>query len=336
MRIQADFSLDFPRAYGTLEASADFRTVPEDFQVTENLGFEPAGEGEHVYLWIEKRGENTAWVAEQLAVYAGVKPTDIGYAGRKDRHAITRQWFSVYLPLKSNHPEPEWQGFSSDRIQVLRVARHVRKLRRGEHESNHFVIGLRQLQCADKTAFHERLDCVLRSGVPNYFGEQRFGNAGRNLIEAESLLVGKKPYRDRQKRGLILSAARSYLFNQVLADRVRKGDWQISVAGEPCAYPSGPLWGRGRPLALVELLARETELLSSWRDWCNELEHVGMSQERRALLLAIKTPSYRWLAGDHLELAFTLEAGAFATSVLRELVSLNNQQLRLSGTESSD
>src|SRR5688572_17268674 len=100
-----DFSRDFPRAFGDVNVHALFRSCPEDFQVVEELGFELAGEGEHVFLHIEKRGENTAWVADQIAQVAKVKPMDVGYCGRKDRHAITRQWFSVYLPQRQHYHE---------------------------------------------------------------------------------------------------------------------------------------------------------------------------------------------------------------------------------------
>ena len=322
-----EFPLNFPLAYGAVTAHANFRVCAEDFQVVEDLGFSPVGAGEHVYLWVEKRGENTAWLAEQIARLAGVKIQDVGYAGRKDRHAVTRQWFSVYLPQREGYKEPDWQRLNSDSVTLLAVSRHSRKLRKGEHKGNQFVIGLRQVQLSDPVAFGQKLDAVFAEGVPNYFGEQRFGHYGNNLLEAQRLLVEAKPYRDKQKRGLILSAARSYLFNQVLAGRVEAGNWRTLIPGEPSDQPTGPLWGRGRPLAAEPLLAFEASLLSPWSDWCNGLEHVGLNQERRPLVLKPVSASYQWLAEDHLQLCFTLETGAFATAVLRELFVLENQQL---------
>ena len=314
------FPLDFPLAYGPLTAAGQFRFLPEDFQVDEILGYEPSGEGEHVFLHVRKRGENTAWVAQQIARLAGVKEMDVGYCGRKDRHAVTTQWFSVYLP-KPN-ADLDWTALNSDSVSLLSVARHPHKLRRGEHQCNQFVIRLRNLQVENKVELAQKLDRVLANGVPNYFGEQRFGSGGSNLHQANLLLIERKPMRDKQKRGLILSAARSYLFNQVLAARVLAGNWQVALAGEPETFASGPLWGRGRSLAADECLGIEQEALLDWQEWCNGLEHQGLQQQRRALCLLPAAGSWRWLEQD-LELSFTLEAGEFATAVLREVAMLH-------------
>ncbi|MES2824548.1 MAG: tRNA pseudouridine(13) synthase TruD [Pseudomonadota bacterium] len=314
------FSLDFPYAYGHPDATADFRTEPEDFQVYEHLGFVPGGEGEHVYLQISKRGENTAWVAEKIAALAQVLVMDVGYCGRKDRHAITTQWFSVYLPKVD--VEPQWSALNSDSIQVLQVIRHQHKLRRGDHESNQFVIRLRNFIVADKTAFAQKINQVLAQGVPNYFGEQRFGRNANNLPEAHAVLVEGKRIRDKQKRGLFLSAARSYLFNQVVAARVLAENWQILLDGEPDAVPTAPLWGRGRSAASGEAAQFEESVIAHWGDWCDGLEHAGLQQERRALILKPESASWRWL-DDDIELSFSLGSGEFATTILRELAVLS-------------
>ncbi|MFC3115217.1 tRNA pseudouridine(13) synthase TruD [Cellvibrio fontiphilus] len=315
-----EFSLDFPRAYGDLSASAVFRDQPEDFKVDEDLGFEPSGSGEHVFLQVLKRGENTAWVAGQIANLAKVAANDVGYAGRKDRHAVTTQWFSVYLPKGA---EPDWSLLNSDSLYVIRSARHHQKLRRGDHCKNLFVIRLRAVQTPDQVALGRKIDVVLAQGVPNYYGEQRFGINGNNLLEAEAILVGGKRHRDKQKRGLMLSAARSYLFNQVLASRVVSGNWRELITGEPLTEASGPLWGRGRSLAKEDLLLQEQVSLAPWQAWCDGLEHAGLSQERRALRLLPANTSWRWIGAD-LELSFSLAAGEFATAILRELAQLNN------------
>lgn len=321
-----NFSLDFPRAYGEVNTHALFRSCPEDFQVIEELGFDPAGEGEHVFLYIEKRGENTAWVADQVAQIAHVKQMDIGYCGRKDRHAVTRQWFSVYLPQRQNYVEPDWNGLNSDSVKVIKVSRHTRKLRKGEHQANRFLIGLRNVRGHELRILNAKLETLFTSGVPNYFGEQRFGNHGNNLREAQVLLVDGKQYRDKQKRGLILSAARSYLFNQVLSERVKNGNWNKLVEGESTPEPSGPLWGRGRSLVSGELLAFEERVLSGWHEWCHGMEHMGLNQERRALVLRPSACHHEWLDNSHLVLGFTLESGAFATAFLQELFVLENAQ----------
>lgn len=313
------FSLDFPLAHGALTASGEFRRLAEDFQVDEVLGYEPAGEGEHVFLHILKRGENTAWVAQKIAQFAGVKELDVGYGGRKDRHAVTTQWFSVYLPKAP--ADLDWSALNTDSVHLLSSSRHTHKLRRGEHQCNQFVIRLRDMRVEDKAAFELKIAQVFSQGVPNYFGEQRFGHGGNNLHLANLVLVERKPVRDKQKRGLMLSAARSYLFNQVVAARVQANTWKTLLAGEPEAEPSGPLWGRGRSAASAACLQAEQEALSPWEAWCYALEHQGLQQERRPLCLQPSGAGWHW-DGDDLVLNFTLGAGEFATAVLRELAEL--------------
>lgn len=321
-----EFSLEFPRAYGALTAAAIFRAQPEDFQVDEELGYVPSGTGEHVFLHIVKRGENTAWVAGKIAELANVSVTDVGYCGRKDRHAVTAQWFSVYLPKA---PEPDWTLLNTESIQLLSVSRHQTKLRRGEHQQNNFVIRLRDVQTEDRSLLQQKIDTVFAQGVPNYFGEQRFGLGGNNLREAEAILVGGKRYRDKQKRGLMLSAARSYLFNQVLAARVLAQNWASIIDGEINSQTSGPLWGRGRPLVSGALLELEQNVLANWAAWCDGLEHAGLSQERRALQLIPRNTRWSWVDND-LVLHFSLDAGEFATAILHELVQLQNQSIEVS------
>ena len=370
------FSLDFPYAYGQPAASASFRVEPEDFKVDETLGFQPVGEGEHVYLQVWKRGENTAWVAEKIAELAKVQVMDVGYCGRKDRHAVTTQWFSVYMPKKEL--EPDWfalncetinneaihsetinsetiddeaisnelinsttinddsiksaslkndslknSSLKNQSIKILSVSRHQHKLRRGDHETNRFIIRLRDVDVEDKLAFEQKIARVLTHGVPNYFGEQRFGRNANNLPEAHAILVDGKRIRDKQKRGLMLSAARSYLFNQVLAARVLANNWQELLGGEPEQFPSAPLWGRGRSTATDAALALEAEAMNAWAEWRDGLEHVGLLQERRALVLRPDAASWRWLDND-VELSFSLGSGEFATTVLRELAQLDS------------
>ena len=314
-----EFSLDFPRAYGVLTATGDFRQVPEDFKVDEELGYEPCGNGEHVYLQVCKRGENTAWVAEKIAELAQVSLNDVGYCGRKDRHAVTTQWFSVYLPKVSQIPE--WENLNSDTVTLLRVSRHTHKLRRGEHLRNHFVIRLRNVDVPNKEILSEKIQNVFSFGVPNYFGEQRFGRNANNLVEAQAILVDGRRYRDKQKRGLMLSAARSYIFNQVLSARVMLQNWLVPMDGEPLSMPTGPLWGRGRGLADSELALLEKQVLADWMAWAEGLEHVGLSQERRPLMLMPEAASFKWQENE-LELSFALGSGEFATAVLRELAHL--------------
>jgi tRNA pseudouridine13 synthase len=250
-----------------------------------------------------------------------VKVMDVGYCGRKDRHAVTTQWFSIYLPKQEQ--EPDWAALKSDSIQILAISRHQHKLRRGDHQANRFVIRLRDFVVADKAAFEQKIMQVLIQGAPNYFGEQRFGRNANNLPEAHAILVDGKRIRDKQKRGLMLSAARSYLFNQVLAARVLANNWQELLSGEPEVFTSAPLWGRGRSSATDEALVVEANAMNAWAEWRDGLEHVGLSQERRALVLKADAASWRWLDSD-LELIFSLGSGEFATTILRELAVLHS------------
>lgn len=315
------YSLDFPFAHAVKEdrPEAGFRVEFEDFCVDEELGFTPRGSGEHVYLHVHKRGDNTAWVAKQIALLAGVANMDVGYCGLKDRRAITSQWFSVYLP---KGPEPDWTQLNTESMHVAQVTRHTQKLRRGQHASNQFVIRLRDLSSELADSF---IDKVLSEGVPNYFGEQRFGHGGENLNLADELLGGYRKIRNRQRRGLVLSAARSYLFNLVLAERVRLGTWSDVIDGDTCleaeGIAEGPLWGRGRSPAEGEALALEAKLLEPWSMWRDAMEHMGLSQDRRALRLVPISP--RWSReGSDLVLSFALPPGRYATSLLRELAIL--------------
>jgi tRNA pseudouridine13 synthase len=321
------FSLDWAYAYGKPQVTGLFRQSPEDFRVVEHLGFELAGQGEHVYLHIEKRGENTDWVARQIARFAGVQNNDVSYAGMKDRHAVTRQWFSVYFPKGT---EPQWSELETDSVRLLEATRHTQKLRRGAHQSNHFCIRLHQLE-GQLTELPQRLERVIAGGIPNYFGLQRFGHNGNNLLEANRLLVEGTRIANRQKRGLMMSAARSYLFNQVLSERIKAGTWNTLLEGEIGSaegFATGPLWGRGRPLVSGECAALEAQVLNELSSWCDGLEHVGLSQERRSLMLKpqqftgqlIEAPQ---AAGPTLEVSFSLPPGTYATAILREISLLN-------------
>jgi len=318
----SEYDLDVPRAWGAPLVEAQLKASAEDFRVDEVLDITPGEEGEHWLVQLRKRGDNTAWVASQLAELAGISVKDVGYCGLKDRHAVTSQWFSLYQPVGA---KPDWASLESEGgLQILQTGRTPRKLRRGQHRANDFVIRLRQLTGLNdetKSQLDARLALIAEQGVPNYFGAQRFGRQAGNLVRAQTLLVEGRRIRDRQQRSMALSAARSWLFNQVLSARVVRGDWQTPLLGDPETTASGPLWGRGRALSRDDALALEEAVLAPWSAWCAALEQVGLKQERRPLVLLPEGFSGRW-HGDDLELSFRLPPGTFATSVLRELASV--------------
>lgn len=303
--------------------SAQFKTFDRDFLVTEELGWRPQGEGEHVYLDITKKGENTRWVAKKIAEFAGVKEHDVGFCGLKDRNAVTRQWFSVY---GVKNPSLDWCELSSMEgleIEVHEVTSGIKKLRRGDHECNRFEICLRGLGAVDKSLLQERAELISVKGVPNYFGEQRFGRDGNNLTAFASRIASTNSRLHARRDQFLVSAARSWLFNVVLSSRVKDQNWRFLLDGDTSLdeHPSGPLWGRGRPRVTGKTLEVETQLLQRWQDWCEALEHVGLSQDRRSLCLTPKQMSWCW-EGDIWTVSFSLPPGTFATVVLRELFEL--------------
>jgi tRNA pseudouridine13 synthase len=337
-----------PRVTGGPLGSASIRQSADDFQVDEVLGFEPDGEGEHLLLHIRKRNTNTHWLAGQLARHAEVAAGDVSYAGLKDRYAMTTQWFSLRL---AGRAEPDWSGINNDLIEVLAVHRHRRKLRRGALRGNHFRIRLRDLQ-TDPEALTCRLQQLKHDGMPNYFGEQRFGHDNQNLLRFDELLgEGRRRRIDSHLRGMLISAVRSQLFNEVLARRIERGVWNHSLPGdyfmldgsrsgfaddpedprltERCRqqeiHPSGPLWGRGRPPVDQQVAELEREALAPFGNWRDRLEHLGLSQERRSLRQRLSDLAWEFGSqDDSLELSFFLPAGAFATVLLRELLDLSS------------
>jgi tRNA pseudouridine13 synthase len=328
-----------PYAYGGPPLTGRLRAEPADFEVEELLGFEPSGHGEHAFVWIEKTGANTEWVARQLADAAGVAPMAVGFAGLKDRHAVTRQVFTVQMPGRA---DPDWSALAIPGVTVLSATRHDRKLKRGAHRGNRFRIRLRDVR-GDRAAADERIERIRAGGVPNYFGEQRFGRDGRNLALAQALFAGRRM--PRHQRGFALSAARSELFNAVLGDRVGRGDWNRALDGEVWMlagshaifgperfdeglarrlaeldiHPTGPLWGAGELRSTADVRARETAAVEPFAAIAQGLERAGLNQERRSLRLPIDDWSHEWPSESELTLGFRLAAGSFATTVLREL-----------------
>ncbi len=328
-----------PYAHGGPPASGVLRAEPGDFRVDEILGFEASGQGEHAFLLIEKTDANTEWVARQLADAAGVAPMAVGYAGLKDRHAITRQTFSVQMPGRA---DPDWNALAIPGVTILSAARHNRKIKRGAHRGNRFQIRLRQLQ-GSVGAVETRLATIGEQGVPNYFGEQRFGRDGQNVALAEALFAGRRM--PRPQRGFALSAARAHVFNTVLATRVESRNWNRALDGEvwmlggsnaifgPEAWnetlatrlaaldihPTGPLWGKGELRCTNAVRELELATIEAHATLARGLERVGLEQERRALRLCAHDFSHTWESADRLVVEFRLASGAFATTVLREL-----------------
>lgn len=328
--------------HGAPQATGALKSTPEDFVVSEDLGFEPDGDGEHLLVRVRKRGCNTQFVADALAKYARVSARAVSYAGLKDRHAVTEQWFCLHLPGKDT---PDVSGFALDGCEILAAARHRRKLRIGALRGNHFTVTLRQV--SDRASVDARLQAIAAGGVPNYFGSQRFGRQGNNLLQAERWARNDIVVKERSKRSFYLSASRSALFNQVvsrrLAQRLEKavltgdalqlsgrGSWFTAPAAELPQLQTrvddgelritAPLPGDGAWGTEDDALAFEQHSLEGQDVLLALLRRERVEAARRAVLLYPQRMTWQWRGADLVVVSFWLPAGSFATSVLREAI----------------
>ena len=339
-----DVTRDLPGAHGGAPLCGRLKAEPEDFQVEEIPLDNPEGEGEHLLLGVRKRGLDTLEVARRLARHAGVHRRAVGFAGLKDRHALTWQRFSVHLPGS----EVDWSALDDDSLCIAVLGRRRRKLRRGELAGNRFTLRLRAIT-GDREAAEAVLAACRHQGVPNYFGAQRFGRGASNLIRAQALFNRRLRRLPPEQLRMVTSAARSYLFNAVLAERVQAGDWDRALPGEVLLHavegralpfsagtgeleaavargewhPSGPLPGRtGHCLApQAEAAEREAAALArppfpQWIDW---LAGHGFDALRRSLRVLPEGLDWDW-EHDALVLRFALPPGSYATALVRELM----------------
>ncbi|WP_201617493.1 tRNA pseudouridine(13) synthase TruD [Psychrobacter urativorans] len=350
---------------------AIYKSYAEDFIVNEILLNTFTGEGEHLWLHIQKMGMNTAFLAKLLSEWADIPLRDVGYSGLKDRHALTTQWFSLRIPKKQLPPTdfaPTDLG-DNESVQILAQHWHNKKLNRGAHRANQFIITLRDIKFESDTdsllaeqqqLLEQHLQHMSQNGVPNYFGPQRFGHGGNNIKEALRLFSrppqrikdkdnGKRKRAPREQNTMALSAARSLIFNEILAARVRDGSWNQGLAGEVFnlegsgsifaseqiddtlrarlaegdIHPTGVLWGidndkiSGAAAKLEIDMVHQSPLLTQL---ATGLEQRDIKAQRRALRLPIEEMTWDWLNEQTLVLRFSLPTGSFATSVLASLV----------------
>ena len=330
------------------------KSLPEDFKVTEVMDVELSGEGEHYWLDISKTKSNTEQVAKALAKFSNVSVKDVGYSGMKDFFAETRQWFSVWKPKGG---QPAWDEFRTEGIVIHQVVKHSRKIKRGTHKANKFNIVIRDIT-GDLSELEKRLDNVKRDGVPNYFGAQRFGRNADNMRQAIDFFNGDKKIKSRNLKGILLSSARSWLFNQVVSGRVNQGSWQTLYENEPAnlhasnsvfqtkgesdegdrlkafdIHPTTPMWGNGADQLMSdcsELFEWEQSVMSPYSILQRGLEHAKLDYQRRSLRSIVSDMSWSieavlgndGLTNNYLVLSFELIRGQFATSVIRELVNV--------------
>ena len=359
--------------------SASIKTELSDFEVIETLSFEPSGEGEHTFLYIEKTGLNTAFVAEEIAKFAKIPLRAVSYAGRKDKYATTRQWFGIYLGGKNTKPKtmPNWEDIAIPGVTVLSITKNQRKLRTGAIKNNRFVIvlraikdtntdqalGLEQIQNSIMPALQERIKRIAHLGVPNYYGNQRFGEMikpdgtvqlGGNLSMAERLVNGEE-IRNRNKRSMAISALRSWLFNQAVSYRLLNLEYNqllngdaLALAGtnsffvyDPNAAESvkvplrieqrdvqvtAPLWGKGNIDSTFDAQDFELQFAQQHSAVCDALVALDLEHQRRAVLLHPSDIHAKLIEDSPepaIQISFSLPSGCFATSVLREIANIN-------------
>ncbi len=332
----------FAYLLGKPPVTGDLRSCKEDFQVIEKLPFVPCGEGEHVFIKVRKTGVNTVQVARYFAQYFAVTDNQVSYAGLKDRFAVTEQWFSIHLPGKQIIALDEFKHLG---VEVLFSTRHNKKLRIGALSGNQFTIVLRNVSDVDELS--RRWHVICASGVPNYFGEQRFGIDGGNLTSASQLFAGAK-VKNKKKRGLYLSAARSFLFNQQVHHRLLDNCFEqlmvgdvMMLAGSQSVFSldavdqdiqrrfteqdiniTAAMWGTGALMTKETPLSRELAVKQEFAEFCHGLSRFGLKQERRKIRLTMSDATISIDQQDgRVDLSFTLAAGCFATAILRELLA---------------
>ena len=348
-----DKEYSFAKVYQPLNVSARLKKYVDDFIVEEYIPVDFSGDGEHCWVYIKKSACNTDWVAQQLAEYCGVKKLAVAYAGLKDRQAVTSQWFSVQLPGK---PTPDWADFeanfsaddSVEKIQVLQSFRHNRKLQRGALKSNSFKIRLRDLSDTSDAMFEllqQRCLLIAQHGVANYFGSQRFGRNYNNLDQAAKLFSRPRFKIAKHKRGIYLSAARSWLFNCILSERIDRHVWDKRLPGDAFMldgrsacfkddetedlkqrlelneiHPTAPLWGEGEDMVSSQAAELEAHIIDQFPVYRDGLIAARIQSHRRAC----RVIPGQFEAGrlqDDFVVSFSLPAGSYATVVLAEIFS---------------
>lgn len=223
-----------------MNIKGEIKSVCEDFEVEEVPAYEPSGEGEHLYVWVEKRDASAKFALRQLSRALGVRDSEIGQAGNKDRRAVTRQYYSVPVhQIDEAHRDTLLSGSPlevSPQLHILSAKRHGNKLRRGHLSGNRFTIKVRNLSWeGDAQALHKELGARIarleKQWLPNFYGEQRFGQEDSTVELGLAMLrdeawAKKKLKRDRFLKRLALNAVQSRMFNLVLEARLERVDEQ--------------------------------------------------------------------------------------------------------------
>jgi tRNA pseudouridine13 synthase len=339
----------FPTLNSTT-AHGDIRISAKDFKVIEQLELNFTESGEHWWFYIEKTNSNTAWVATQLASACKVPARQVGYAGMKDRHAVTQQWFSVQLPKITDIQTIQTK--LPDEVKILEHHWHQSKIKTGQLKCNEFSLTIRNIR-GDQTTIEENITRVVQQGVPNYFGPQRFGHNMNNIQQAQDWFAGKIRVNNKKQRGILISTARSHIFNLIVAHRIRHNLWQQVITGDilqldrshswfPASdaaktelsqrlhdfdiHITAALWGEDEVQSTGQCAALENSIADTLPGYQSGFTQHRVKQDRRALRIHPGELYFQWKK-DILQLNFKLSPGAYATCVLREILQVfdNNQ-----------
>ena len=330
---------------GTPQQTGRLKAEFADFIVREELGYPLAGEGEFVAVKVRKTNANTLFVGEQLAKFVGISVKNMSYAGLKDRHAVTEQWFCLHLAGKET---PDFSAFECEGVEILEVTRHNRKIRTGALEGNHFELLLRDV--VETNELKQRLTQLQAVGFPNYFTEQRFGRDGHNLTQAQRWASGEISVKDRKKRSFYLSAARSEVFNLVVSQRIADQQMQTVLLGDYLQLAGSNSFFEVKAEDLMQSQQRldendvlltapligenslqqngnecEEAIVAQHENLINLMKKERMNAARRAMLC--KLQDLRWqFEPEGLRLTFFLNSGSYATGLVRELITLNEEE----------
>ncbi len=331
--------------------SGILKAEPEDFLVEEIATYLPSGEGEHLYLWIEKRDVSALELMRRLSRNLGVSRNQIGMAGMKDRRAITRQWVSI--PASKNVDfDADLRGNLDEDIKILDQKRHQNKLKTGHLKGNTFTIFVRKVS-VEKQVMQAAVDRLNQSGIPNFYGSQRFGNDNSTLEMGRKFLLREEYIREKRMRRFALSAIQSAVFNQVLGQRIEIGAFERALDGDifaqvkdggakKCALesieadtqrmqdkqclPTGPMPGTKMTRALGEVGRMEDKAMKEvgidWDDFLG-LEKIARGT-RRHLICQPLSPITFIMRDEGIEFTFSLPSGCYATVALAQLIQFQD------------
>lgn len=342
-----DVTLEYP--YGNAICEAYWKAEPQDFQVNENLDLEFTGSGEFLWIYVLKKNINTESLAKEIAKAARISSDKISWSGLKDKKSWAKQWFCLHigglvdrekwLEILNRTQQESWL--------ILEGHAHQKKLRIGTHQSNTFDLKIEIPEgVSHQEAIEARLKQISTLGFPNYFGYQRFGKNYSNLNNAQKLFDGQQ-IKNKHIRGLVLSAARSWLFNLQVHERIQQQSFDKIISGDVFQFqnsgalfteeneetqtqfdqlqihPTAVLMGLGKNLSSDKSYALEQKIEDLFPLWVRRLKDFKIGQERRSIRVLPQKMSWECLSPTHLRLKFELPKGSFASELLSTCFKLS-------------